>query len=166
MKSMTANEEHTLSMLVRNQPGVLSRVAGVFSGRGYNISSLCVAETQDPKVSRITLTSCAERTFTDQIKKHLDKLIDVIAVEDYTGPSYASRELMLIGIRLRPESRDEFIRTAGTLGCRIISMNGNYFIIETTGTKDENEAVLRFFQPLGAEEMNRSGAIAIGRKGG
>lgn len=84
---MTNNREHTISLLVNNQPGVLSRVAGVFSSRGYNIASLCVAETRDPSVSRITLTSTADADFTEKIKKQLDKLVDVIDVADYSGPS-------------------------------------------------------------------------------
>src|SRR5512138_3642768 len=100
-----AIQEHIISMLVNNQPGVLSRIAGVFSSRGYNIRSLCVAETANPEVSRITLTSRAESDFTEKIKKQLDRLVDVISVTDFTGTPSVQRELMLISLGLSTESR-------------------------------------------------------------
>ena len=111
-----AIEERTISMLVNNQPGVLSRIAGVFSSRGYNIQSLCVAETINPEVSRITLTSRAESDFTEKIKKQLDKLVDVISVTDFTGAPSVQRELMLISLRLKEENRQEILRAMDIFG--------------------------------------------------
>ena len=158
---MKNSNEHTISLLVNNEPGVLSRVAGVFSSRGYNISSLCVAETRNPAVSRITLTSDADADFTEKVIKQLDKLVDVIDVADFSGPSFMQRELMLIGFRLRREEHKEFMRAVELLGCRIVSMAGDYLILEVTGRKEETEAVLSFLTPLGAKVMNRTGTIAI-----
>ena len=162
---MTNNREHTISLLVNNQPGVLSRVAGVFSSRGYNITSLCVAETQDPSVSRITLTSTADADFTEKIKKQLDKLVDVIDVADYSGPSFIHRELMLINVRVAADNRLEIMRAVEIFGCRIVTMNSDHIIFEVTGRKEETEAVLSFLLPLGAEVMNRTGTIAISLNG-
>ena len=162
---MTNNKEHTISLLVNNQPGVLSRVSGVFSSRGYNISSLCVAETRDPSVSRITLTSTADGDFTEKIKKQLEKLVDVIEVADYSGSSFIRRELMLISIEATPENRQEIMWAAGLFGCRVAAVNGKYLILEVVGRKEETEAVLSFLSPLGAEVMNRTGTIAIGLNG-
>jgi acetolactate synthase-1/3 small subunit len=156
-------EEHAISILVKNQPGVLSRVSGVFSSRGYNILSLCVAETVDPDISRITLTSQAERAFTEKIKKQLDKLVDVVEVNDYTGPDYVHREMMMIGIQLKPENRAEIIRAIEMFHCKIITMTTDYYILENTGTKEENTAILNHFQLYGVEEINRTGPISVRR---
>ncbi len=161
-----AIEERTITMLVNNQPGVLSRIAGVFSSRGYNITSLSVAETVNPEVSRITLTSRAEGNFTETIKRYLDRLIDVIRVFDYTGPAFVQRELMLLGVALRPEHRTEILRAIELFHGRIIATEEEYLVLEFTGSQSENAGILRFFQTYGVEEMNRTGAIAMRRGGG
>jgi len=156
--------EHTITILVKNEPGALSRVAGVFSGRGYNIKTLCVAETTNPDVSRITLTSNADADFTEKIKKQLDKLIDVVDVLDYTGERFLKRELMLLGLRISPERYAEALQAVNTLGCRIVALRPDYYIIETTGDSSENNAILRYFQTFNVEVMNRTGSIAIPRE--
>jgi acetolactate synthase I/III small subunit len=163
-KRNMAIEERTISMLVNNQPGVLSRIAGVFSSRGYNIRSLCVAETTNPEVSRITLTSRAESDFTEKIKKQLDKLVDVISVTDFTGAPSVQRELMLISLRLTVENRQEILRAIDLFGCRVVAMSEDYLIMEITANKDKTAAILRYFEPFGVEEMNRTGAIAVFRQ--
>jgi acetolactate synthase-1/3 small subunit len=159
-----AIEEHVISLLVNNQPGVLSRIAGVFSSRGYNIRSLCVAETTNPEISRITLTSKAESDFTDKIKKQLDKLVDVISVTDFTGTPSVQREMMLISLSLKEENRAEILRAIDLFGCRVISMSEDYLIMEITANKDKTAAILRYFDPFGVEEMNRTGSIAVCRQ--
>ena len=159
-----AIEEHTVSLLVNNQPGVLSRVAGIFSSRGYNIRSLCVAETTNPEISRITLTSRAENDFTEKIKKQLDKLVDVISVTDFTGQSAVQRELMLISLTLTPENRTEALRAIDLFGCRVVAMSEDFLTVEVTANKDKTAAILRYFEPFNVEEMNRSGAIAVFRQ--
>lgn len=159
-----AIEEHTISLLVNNQPGVLSRIAGVFSSRGYNIRSLCVAETANPDISRITLTSRAESDFTEKIKKQLDKLIDVISVTDFTHVPAVQRELMMISLSLTPENRKEILRAIELFGCRVVAMSEDFLTMEVTANKDKTAAILRFFEPFGVEEMNRTGAIAVFRQ--
>ena len=159
-----AIEERTISLLVNNQPGVLSRIAGVFSSRGYNIRSLCVAETTNPEISRITLTSRAESDFTEKIKKQLDKLVDVISITDFTGAPSVQRELMLIRLSLNGENRREILRAIDVFGCRVVAMSGDSLILEITANKDKTAAILRYFETFGVEEMNRTGAIAVFRR--
>jgi acetolactate synthase-1/3 small subunit len=159
-----AIEEHTISLLVNNQPGVLSRIAGVFSSRGYNISSLCVAETTNPEISRITLTSKAERDFTEKIKKQLDKLVDIVSITDFTGAPAVQRELMLISLTLTPENRKEVLRAIDLFGCRVVAMAEDFLTLEITANKDKTASILRYFEPFGVEEMNRTGAIAVFRQ--
>ena len=157
-------EEHTISLLVNNQPGVLSRIAGVFSSRGYNIRSLCVAETTNPDISRITLTSRAESDFTEKIKKQLDKLVDVVSVTDFTHVPAVQRELMMISLSLTPENRKEVLQAIELFGCRIVAMSEDFLTMEVTANKDKTAAILSFFEPFGVEEMNRTGAIAVFRQ--
>jgi acetolactate synthase-1/3 small subunit len=159
-----AVQEHIISLLVNNQPGVLSRIAGVFSSKGYNIRSLCVAETTNPDVSRITLTSRADRDFTDKIKKQLDRLVDIVSVTDLTDIPSVKRELMIIGLRIKDEDRQEILRAIDLFGCRIVTMSEDYLIFEITANTDKTAAILKFFEPFGVEEMNRTGAIAVFRQ--
>lgn len=156
-------QEQTISILVNNQPGVLSRVAGVFGRHGYNIKSLCVAETTNPEVSRITLTSESDPDFTEKIKKQLDKLVDVIEVSDLSGQSFIQRELMMFGVTIKEGSHSEILRAIELLGCRIVTMSSDYFILEITGLQDETASVLKYFQSFGVEEINRTGTIALQR---
>ena len=156
-------QEQTISILVNNQPGVLSRVGGVFGRHGYNIKSLCVAETTNPEVSRITLTSESDPDFTEKIKKQLEKLVDVIAVSDLSGQAYIKRELMLIGVTVKEGMHSELLRAIEMFGCKIVTMTPDYFILEITGLQDETAAVLKYFQSFGVEEINRTGSIVVQR---
>jgi len=156
-------QEQTISILVNNQPGVLSRVGGVFGRHGYNIKSLCVAETTNPEVSRITLTSESDPDFTEKIKKQLEKLVDVIAVSDLSGQAYIQRELMLIGVTVKEGMHSELLRAIEMFGCKIVTMTPDYFILEVTGLQDETAAVLKYFQSFGVEEINRTGSIVVQR---
>jgi acetolactate synthase-1/3 small subunit len=159
-----AIEEHTISLLVNNQPGVLSRIAGVFSSRGYNIRSLCVAETANPEISRITLTSRAESDFTEKIKKQLDKLVDIVSVTDFTHVPAVQRELMMISLSLTPENRKEVLRAIDLFGCRVVAMSEDSLTMEITANKDKTAAILKYFEPFGVEEMNLTGAIDVFRQ--
>jgi len=156
-------QEQTISILVNNQPGVLSRVGGVFGRHGYNIKSLCVAETKNPEVSRITLTSESDPEFTEKIKKQLEKLVDVIAISDLSGQAYIQRELMLIGVTVKERMHSELLRAIEMFGCKIVTMTPDYFILEITGLQDETAAVLKYFQSFGVEEINRTGSIVVQR---
>jgi len=157
-------EEHIISILVSNRPGVLSRVAGVFGRLGYNIESLCVAETTDPEVSRITLVSKADFVFKEKTKKQLDKLVDVIEVTELKPAKSVQREMMLIGINLKKKVRSEVMRAIDMFGCKVIFMKSDYCILEIVGDKDETETLLNYLKPLGIEEIARTGIIALQQK--
>ncbi len=155
--------EHTISMLVNNKPGVLARVAGIFGRLGYNIESLCVAETISPKISRITSVSKADSAFIEKVRKQLERLVDVIEVHELERIDSVQREMILIGITLNKENRAEILQATGTFGCRIISMKHDYCILQVAGSKEEAETTLNFFKPLGITQIARTGAVALPR---
>ena len=157
-------ERHTLSLLVDNQPGVLSRIAGLFSGRGFNIESLSVAETTDPLISRITLVTVGDMSIVEQIKKHLNKLINVIKVMDFTGTAFVNREMALIKVRARPEYRAEILRMVDIFRSRVVDVSSEYYTMEVTGDKGKITAFLNLLKPLGIKEIARTGAIALARE--
>ena len=131
-----ANEKdkrHILSMLVDNQPGVLSRVAGFFSSRGFNIDSLCVSETHDPLISRITLVAMGDMAVLEQIKKQLNKLINVIKVLDFTDVDYVERETALVKLRARPEHRAEILRMTDIFLSRVVDVGSDFYTVEISG---------------------------------
>jgi len=157
-------ERHILSILVENQPGVLSRVAGLFSGRGFNIESLCVAETMDPHVSRITLVTNGNLGVVEQVKKQLNKLVDVLKVVDFTGRNSVEREMALIKVHAIPENRAEILRMADIFRCRIIDVGAEYYTIELTGDEGKMRAFLNLLKPMGIKEIARTGALALARE--
>jgi acetolactate synthase-1/3 small subunit len=154
----------TLSLLVENEPGVLARIAGLFSGRGFNIESLCVAETNEPNVSRVTLVTKGDRNILEQIKKQLNKLVDVIKVMDFTGTPFVQRELALIKVRARPEYRAEILRMVDIFRSRIIDVGSDHYTVEVTGDEAKIAAFLELLKPFGIKEIARTGAIALGRE--
>lgn len=158
-----AVEKYTLSMLVDNQPGVLSRITGLFSGRGFNIESLCVAETTDPLISRITLVTTGDTMIVEQIKKQLNKLINIIKVLDFTETPFVQRELALIKIRAKPDHRAEILRMVDIFRSRIVDVSAEYYIVEVTGDEDKISAFLNLLKPMGIKEIARTGAIALAR---
>jgi acetolactate synthase-1/3 small subunit len=157
-------ERHILSILVDNQPGVLSRIAGLFSSRGFNIESLCVAETTDPLISRITLVTVGDMLIVEQIKKHLNKLVNVIKVVDFTGTKFVQREMILVKVRAKPEHRAEILRMVDIFRSRVVDVSPEYFIVEVTGDGDKVAAFLSLLKPMGIKEIARTGAIALGRE--
>ena len=156
--------EHTISVRVRNEFGVLSRVAGLFSARGYNIDSLCVGETLDPKVSQITLVTHGDDETIEQIVKQLYKLIDVIKVLDHPGDAYVARELALFKVRTLPESRAEVMRIAEIFRGKIVDVSPDSFAIAITGSSGKIRALSDLLRPLGLEDVIRSGRIAVPRE--
>ncbi len=159
-------EKHILSILVDNEPGVLSRIAGLFSGRGFNIESLNVAETMDPAVSRITLVTKANQPVTEQIEKQLNKLINVIKVHELTGKKFVQRELALIKIVAKPENRAEILRIVDIFRCRVVDIGQKHYTIEVTGDEGKMEAILKLFKPIGIKEIAKTGIIALFREPG
>ncbi len=157
-------QKHTISLLVDNEPGVLSRVAGLFSGRGFNIESLCVAETLDPSVSRITLVTRGDDAVAEQIKKHLNKLINVIKLYDLTGTEYVDREMALIKVKAKAEHRPEILRIVDIFRCKVVDVSPSHYTIEVTGTAEKLSAILGLLRPVGIKEIARTGAIALARE--
>jgi acetolactate synthase-1/3 small subunit len=157
-------EKHIFTMLVDNEPGVLSRIAGLFSGRGFNIDSLVVAETVDPKVSRITLVSKADPPVIEQIEKQLNKLINVIKIRDLTGPEAVKREMALICVNAKSEHRAEILRIVDIFRCKVVDVGLEHYIIEVTGTGDKVAALLQLLKPMGIKKIARTGPLALLRE--
>jgi acetolactate synthase I/III small subunit len=164
---MTGNggepRKHTISVLVENKFGVLSRVAGLFSARGYNIESLSVGETLDPSVSRMTIVVTGDEFVIEQVTKQLHKLIDVIKVNDFTDESHVERELVLIRVNAEPQHRAEVMRTADIFRARIVDVTPVSFVLEATGDEGKIEALLELLRPIGIQEVVRTGKVAITR---
>ena len=158
-----AEQRHTISLLVDNQPGVLSRIAGMFSGRGFNIESLCVAETVDPLVSRITLVTSGDELIIEQINKQLNKLGNVIKVHDLTGTNFVERETALIKVAARPAQKAEILRLVDIFKCKVVDVNTTSYIIEVTGTGEKLQALLKLLKPMGVKEIARTGTSALAR---
>jgi len=155
---------HTLSVLVENKFGVLSRVSGLFSGRGYNIESLSVAETIDPQVSTMTIVTTGDDWVIEQIFKQLNKLIDVIKVTDLTELDHVEREMVLIKVAPRPENKAESLRIAEIFRGRVVDSSPNSYTIEITGDEKKIEAFIELMKPMGIKEFVRTGKVAISRE--
>ena len=165
MKGIKMNEKkHILTMLVDNQPGVLSRVVGLFSGRGYNIESLCVAPTIDPLVSRITLVTKANLPAIEQIEKQVRKLVNVIKLRDLSGKEAVHREMALICVRAKPENRAEILRIVDIFRCKVVDIGLEHYIIEVSGDTDKLNALINLLKPMGIKKIARTGAVALFRE--
>jgi acetolactate synthase-1/3 small subunit len=156
---------HTISVLVENKFGVLSRISGLFSGRGYNIESLSVGETIDPKVSVMTIVTTGDDWIVEQITKQLNKLIDVIKVVDMTELDHVEREMVLIKVAPRQEDKAEVLRLAEIFRGRIVDSSIKTYTIEITGDENKIAAIVELLRPMGIKEFVRTGKIAIAREG-
>ncbi len=154
---------HILSLLMENETGALSRVAGLFSARAYNIESLTVAPTEDPTVSRMTLVTSGSDEVIEQITKHLNKLVDVIKVIDLNESRHIERELMLIKLQARGENREEIKRLVDIFRGRIIDVTENTYTIEMTGAGDKLDAFINALDEKVILEVVRSGISGIAR---
>ena len=154
---------HTITVLVENEFGVLSRVSGLFSGRGFNIDSLSVAPTNEDGISRITIVTRGDEQILEQINKQLNKLIDVIKVIDFTDESVIEREIALIKVTAEDESRAEVLRIVEIFRAKIIDVTPRSSTIEATGSPSKIDAILELLRPLGLKELVRTGPAAIGR---
>jgi acetolactate synthase I/III small subunit len=156
--------EHIISLVVENKFGVLSRVAGLFSARGFNIETFSVGPTLDPSVSLMTIVTTGDDRILEQITKQLNKVIDVIKVVDFTEREHVERETALIKIHTRPEDRAEALRVADIFRARVIDSTPNTYTIEITGDVKKINAIINLLRPLGIKELVRTGRIAIGRE--
>ncbi|NPV30368.1 MAG: acetolactate synthase small subunit [Firmicutes bacterium] len=154
---------HTLAVLVENQPGVLTRVAGLFSRRGYNIESLAVGQTHEPSISRMTIVVDGDDRVIEQVTKQLDKLIDVIEVQDITNVEYVDRELVLIKVNAEPPVRGEIMQIVDIFRARIVDIGQRTLIIECTGDEGKIRAIEKSLKPFGILELVRTGKIAMVR---
>jgi acetolactate synthase I/III small subunit len=157
---------HTLSVLVENKPGVLARVAGLFSRRGFNIESLAVGTTESPHVSRMTIVVDAENSPLEQVTKQLNKLIHVLKIVELTSDDAVERELQLIKIAATGGAggtRSEIIEIADVFRAKVVDVEAESITIEATGSADKLAALVRLLEPYGIRELVRSGMIALGR---
>lgn len=154
---------HILSVLVENKPGVLARVAGLFSGRGYNITSLTVGETEDPTASRMTIVVAGDDAILEQITKQLNKLVDTIKVYDLTGEAHLERELALVKVQAEIKERSEIIQLSEIFRAKIVDVSDRTYTLEITGTADKVNAFIELLRPFGIRELIRTGTVATAR---
>lgn len=152
---------HILAVLVENNPGVLTRVAGLFSRRGYNIDSLTVGRTENPQISRMTIVVEGDDLVLEQVTKQLHKLIDVIKINDITSEQYVDRELVLIKVGADPSVRGEIMQIVDIFRARIVDIGRRTLIIECTGDEGKINAVIESLKPFGIKELVRTGKVAM-----
>ncbi|MCD6571280.1 MAG: acetolactate synthase small subunit [Deltaproteobacteria bacterium] len=155
---------HVISLLVDNEAGVLSRVAGLFSGRGYNIESLSVAPTLDPTRSKMVITTSGDDQVLEQIKKQLNKLINVIKVVDYTGKEFVEREMLLIKVKAEDKSRAEVLRIADIFRAKVVDVSHSSYTLELTGNKEKLQGFIDILNPIGIVDFIRTGVIVMDRE--
>ncbi len=160
---MNPEERHIFSVLVENRFGVLARVAGLFSGRGFNIDSLNVAETHDKSISHITLVTHGDAQIIEQIYHHLNRLIDVIEVTDLSVGTHVERELVLIKIGAKPQARPQILQVAEIFRGRVVNVTAETLTVELTGDEGKIKAAIEIFTPYGIIELARTGKIAMMR---
>jgi acetolactate synthase I/III small subunit len=154
---------HTMSVLVENKPGVLARVSGLFSRRGFNIHSLAVGPTEIPDISRMTIVVAVDELPLEQVTKQLNKLINVIKIVELEPVMAVQRELLLIKVRADTTVRSQVLETVTLFRAKVVDVSPESLTIEATGTADKLDALLRMLEPYGIREMAQSGMVAIGR---
>lgn len=154
---------HTLSVLVEDKPGVLARVASLFSRRGFNIESLAVGPTELPEVSRMTIVVSVEEFPLEQVTKQLNKLINVIKIVELESDSSVQREFMLVKVKSDTETRSHIIETVQLFRAKIVDVAPDSVTIEATGKPEKLDALLRILEPFGVKELVKSGLVAVGR---
>ncbi len=155
--------KHVISVLVENKVGVLARITGLFSGRGFNIESLAVGETENMNISRMTIVVSGDESILEQVRKQLGKVIDTIKVTDFTGTEYVERDLMLIKVSAAPGKRNEIVELVDVFRGKIVDVGQKDMVIEISGPEDRLEAMLDLLRPYGIKEVARTGRIAMNR---
>ncbi|MCO5970926.1 MULTISPECIES: acetolactate synthase small subunit [Actinoallomurus] len=154
---------HTLSVLVENKPGILARVASLFSRRGFNIDSLAVGTTEHPDISRMTIVVNVEELPLEQVTKQLNKLVNVIKIVELDPSASVQRELVLIKVRADSETRSQVLETVQLFRAKVVDVATDAVTVEATGSRDKLEALIRVLEPFGIKELVQSGMVAIGR---
>ena len=155
--------KHTLSVLVENTPGILARIAALFSRRGFNIDSLAVGVTEHPDISRITIVVSVEDFPLEQVTKQLNKLVNVLKIVELDQAAAVQRELLLVKVRADRATRSQVLETVQLFRARVVDVAPETLTIEATGTAEKLDALLRDLEPYGIKEMVQSGVVAIGR---
>jgi len=156
---------HTLSVLVENKPGVLARIAGLFSRRGYNIDSLAVGPTEHPEVSRMTIVVNVEDSPLEQVTKQLNKLVEVIKIVELDPGASVNRELLLVKVKADTVTRGQVLETVQLFRAKVVDVATDAVTVEVTGSAEKLEAFLSVLEPFGVRELVQSGMVAIGRGG-
>lgn len=154
---------HILSVLVRNKPGVLTRIAGLFSRRNFNIESLNVGQTEEPELSRMTIVVEGNEDTLEQVVKQLHKLVDVIKINELDQDAIVDRDLALVRVKCPRKQRSEVIQIADTFRAKVVDVATDSLMIEATGTEEKIEAIIEILRDFGIEEIVRTGIIALGR---
>ena len=157
------SELHTLSVLVEDKPGVLARVSGLFSRRGFNINSLAVGPTEHPDVSRMTIVVEVDELPMEQVTKQLNKLVHVIKIVELDPDASVQRELLLVKVRADATVRSQVLETVQLFRAKVVDVSPEAVTVEATGTADKLHALLRMLEPYGIREMVKSGMVAVGR---
>ena len=155
--------QHTLSILVENKPGVLSWIAGLFSGRGFNIESLSVAETLDATISRMTIVTRGNDQILEQIIKQLNKLVNVIKVIDFVNGDFVNREMILIKVNVTDENRSELLNIVDIFRGKVVDVSPDAYVVEVTGDEGKLDAIINLCKPMGIKEVARTGKVAMMR---
>jgi acetolactate synthase-1/3 small subunit len=160
---MSNMSKHTLSVLVENKPGVLARIAALFSRRGFNIDSLAVGPTEHPDISRMTIVVNVEDLPLEQVTKQLNKLVNVIKIVELDQSAAIQRELVLVKVRADAETRSQIVEIVQLFRAKTVDVSPDAVTIEATGSSDKLEAMLRMLEPYGVKELVQSGLVAVGR---
>ena len=157
-------KENTISILVNNKPDVMARIAGTFSGRGFNIETISVNVTDNPQISKILLTIWGNQDTIIKIEKQLNRMVDVIQVDDLTGADAVRREMVLIRIKTAGQAVTDLMQKIDTHGWKVVSSEGGYLIVEVTGAREEIENALAALKPFSVEDFTRAGTVALLRQ--
>jgi acetolactate synthase I/III small subunit len=156
--------QHTISLLVENKFGVYSRIAGLFSGKGFNMDSICVGATENPELSRMTIVTSGDDMVIEQIIKQLRKIIDVIKVTDLTDEDHVNRELSLVKLSCTSTTRSSILQIVNIFRAKIVDISPKTLTVEVTGSTDKVQAMINMLQPFGIKEMARTGIVALKRE--
>ena len=155
--------KHVISALVENKSGVLAHISGLFSARGFNIDSLAVGETEDPRFSRMTIVVEGNEAILEQVRKQLSSVIDVVKVEDFSNQRYVERDLMLMKVKAPPEQRSEILDLVRTFRGDAVDVGRNKMTLQLVGPEQKIEAFIQLMRPYGIDEVARTGRIALSR---